>query len=96
MGTVIKSVRVDERMLDIIERYKKEMKKMLGIKVSTSGILSDSVVYGFQENLKFIRLLTSKGTVINEPNEFEITEEMLQLIQDYEELLMMYLIGEDV
>jgi len=95
MGKVVKSIRIDEEMLKIIERYKKEMKRMFGISVSTGNILSTAVVIGFEENLKIIKLMMSQNfTVIDEPAPI-ITDETRNLLEDYDSLRTEYLFGEE-
>lgn len=84
MAKIVKSVRIDEKMLEVIELYKKEMKRMFGINVSTSAVLSQSIVLGFEENLKIIKLLMNGHiTFTNENEKPVITKDTEKLIQDY-------------
>lgn len=96
MSKVVKSIRVDEDMLDIIERYKKEMKRMFGIKVSTGAILSNAIVFGFEENLKLINLMINDSVKFTDMKDMPvITDETRKLCNDYEGLRCVYELGED-
>lgn len=96
MSKVVKSVRIDEKMLEIIELYKKEVKRMFGIKVSTGAILSNAIVFGFEENLKLIHMMISGNVNFTDTKDTPvITDETRKLCNDYEGLRWIYESGED-
>lgn len=95
MAKIVKSVRIDEELLDIIERYKKEMRRLFGVNVSVGAILSQSVVIGFEENLKIIKLLTEGHlTYKNGVDTPVVTEDTIKICEDYEQLSLSYLLNE--
>lgn len=90
MGTVTKTIRIDEEFLSIIEDYNKLVKEMFGVAPTVSGVLTNTVVKGFEDNLQFFKILNSSMFVSAEPGPGEkLTDELKEkakaLVEKYEQ-----------
>lgn len=89
MGTVTKTIRIDEDLLAIVEDYNKLVKEMFGASPTVNGVLANAVVHGLEDNLQFFRVLNSNMMVSIKPGEGqkmndEIKEKAKALVEKYE------------
>lgn len=87
MTTINKSVRIDEDMLEVIELYKKALKKMFKVKANTNDILSGAIIKGFEDYLQFFRMAKNGGAKNVDGTLIEIPEEAIQCMEKYENIL---------
>lgn len=91
MGTVTKSLRIDEEFISIIETYNKILNEVFGCSPTINNVLASTVVEGFKENLQVFRLCSSdNGHFEAEPGEVfndSIKEKMKELLYNYDSYL---------
>lgn len=94
MAKIVKSIRVDEALLDIVDRYKKEMKRIFKADVSSGALLSSALVLGIKDRLEVMKLLIDGDIIINDGKPVHgsnvVTEETKKLWEDYEALYFHY------
>lgn len=84
MGSLVKSVRIDEEFLDLVNRYCDIYKKTFGHTVSVNEMLSGCAMRGMKEymdTIKFLKHATNGET--GEP--IPVPDGLEQLLEDYEQ-----------
>lgn len=89
MGTVTKSIRIDEKFLGIIDEYNKLVKEMFGVAPTVNSVLSNTIVKGFNDNLQAFRMIASNMITSIEPGpgekfNDELRQKCVELIGKYE------------
>jgi len=86
MKTITKTVRIETEMLDMIEAYRKIMKKVFGVETTVNQILSGCIIKGFEDYLKFFVLVKSGAFKEVDGSELsmKIPPEAFELVDNYE------------
>lgn len=97
MGTVTKSIRVDEDFLKIVDDYNNLVKEMFGASPTVNGVLAHAMVKGLSDNMQIFRLLSSNAVKVSEikPGEKwnkELSDKAAELVKRYED----YAVEEDI
>lgn len=93
MTTVTKTIRIDERFIDIINEYNKLVKDMMNVAPTVNNVLTTAVVDGFTENLQIFRMLANATEVKcgnGEKWNEEIKQRGLSLVEKYEQYQFEY------
>lgn len=88
MATVTKSLRIDERMLKIINDYNNIIKLMFNSAPTQTDVLTNCIVKGFEDNLSILRFI-SISTPLDETaskvlNNVDFKEKCSELIKAYD------------
>jgi hypothetical protein len=59
MGTISKSVRIDDKFLPLVEEYVSLMKGVYGNAPSVNSVLNSSMIFGFDQILTPLRILAN-------------------------------------
>lgn len=90
MGTVTKTVRIDEEMIKILDLYKKAFKKTWKAEINVNAILEHCIIKGFEDYLQLYRGMKNgfiKDAKNDDGTPFVLPEEMLEVLERYENLL---------
>lgn len=93
MGTVTKTIRIDEKFIDIITEYNKLVKDMMNVAPTVNNVLTTAVVDGFTENLQIFRMLAHATEIKCGPDEKwneELKKRGLALVDKYEQYAFEY------
>lgn len=93
VGTITKTIRIDEEFINIIDEYNRLVKDMMNISPTVNSLLSTAVVDGFTENLQIFRMLATATDVQcgnGEKWNEEIKQRGLALVDKYEQYAFEY------
>lgn len=89
MGTITKTIRIDESLMEVLDLYKKGTRKMFKVDCNLNSVLEGAIVRGLEHyfqtfkliNLNLVKFQDQDGTLGILP------DEIVQALEKYEQVL---------